>query len=43
VRAHRGLCGNRIATHRLALSDVPSGFARLRDPQQGVIKAIVEC
>ena len=32
-----------LATHRLALADVPAGFARLLDPQQGVIKAIVEC
>jgi 2-desacetyl-2-hydroxyethyl bacteriochlorophyllide A dehydrogenase len=32
-----------LATHRLALADVPTGFARLLDPQQGVIKAIVEC
>lgn len=32
-----------LATHRLALADVPAGFARLLDPQQGVIKALVEC
>jgi 2-desacetyl-2-hydroxyethyl bacteriochlorophyllide A dehydrogenase len=32
-----------LATHRLALADVPSGFARLLDPAEGVIKAIVEC
>ena len=32
-----------LATHRLALADVPTGFTRLLDPQQGVIKAIVEC
>jgi len=32
-----------LATHRLALADVPAGFARLLDPQQGAIKAIVEC
>jgi len=32
-----------LATHRLALADVPSGFDRLLDPAQGVIKAIIEC
>lgn len=32
-----------LATHRLALADVPTGFARLLDPSEGVIKAIVEC
>jgi len=32
-----------LATHRLALADVPTGFARLLDPAEGVIKAIVEC
>jgi 2-desacetyl-2-hydroxyethyl bacteriochlorophyllide A dehydrogenase len=32
-----------LATHRLALADLPSEFARLLDPQQRVIKAIVEC
>lgn len=32
-----------LATHRLALADVPNGFARLLDPKEGVIKAIVEC
>jgi threonine dehydrogenase-like Zn-dependent dehydrogenase len=32
-----------LATHRLALADVPSGFERLLDPAEGVIKAIVEC
>jgi 2-desacetyl-2-hydroxyethyl bacteriochlorophyllide A dehydrogenase len=32
-----------LATHRLALADVPAGFARLLDPAEGVIKAIVEC
>jgi 2-desacetyl-2-hydroxyethyl bacteriochlorophyllide A dehydrogenase len=32
-----------LATHRLALADVPQGFARLLDPREGVIKAIVEC
>ncbi|MCE4557889.1 zinc-binding alcohol dehydrogenase family protein [Pelomonas cellulosilytica] len=32
-----------LATHRLALADVPTGFARLLDPTEGVIKAIVEC
>jgi 2-desacetyl-2-hydroxyethyl bacteriochlorophyllide A dehydrogenase len=32
-----------LATHRLALADVPLGFGRLLDPREGVIKAIVEC
>jgi threonine dehydrogenase-like Zn-dependent dehydrogenase len=32
-----------LATHRLALADVPGGFQRLLDPAEGVIKAIVEC
>jgi 2-desacetyl-2-hydroxyethyl bacteriochlorophyllide A dehydrogenase len=32
-----------LATHRLALADVPAGFHRLLDPAEGVIKAIVEC
>jgi 2-desacetyl-2-hydroxyethyl bacteriochlorophyllide A dehydrogenase len=32
-----------LATHRLPLAEVPDGFARLLDPAQGVIKAIVEC
>jgi 2-desacetyl-2-hydroxyethyl bacteriochlorophyllide A dehydrogenase len=32
-----------LATHRLALAEVPAGFARLLDPAEGVIKAIVEC
>jgi 2-desacetyl-2-hydroxyethyl bacteriochlorophyllide A dehydrogenase len=32
-----------LATHRLALADVPQGFGRLLDPHEGVIKAIVEC
>ncbi|RZL33051.1 MAG: zinc-binding alcohol dehydrogenase family protein [Rubrivivax sp.] len=32
-----------LATHRLALADVPSGFRRLLDPAEGVIKAIIEC
>jgi 2-desacetyl-2-hydroxyethyl bacteriochlorophyllide A dehydrogenase len=32
-----------LATHRMALADVPDDFARLLDPAQGVIKAIVEC
>ena len=32
-----------LATHRLALADVPAGFSRLLDPAEGVIKAIVEC
>jgi 2-desacetyl-2-hydroxyethyl bacteriochlorophyllide A dehydrogenase len=32
-----------LATHRLALADVPQRFGRLLDPAEGVIKAIVEC
>jgi len=32
-----------LATHRMALAEVPEDFARLLDPAQGVIKAIVEC
>jgi len=32
-----------LATHRLALAEVPTGFASLLEPSQGVIKAIVEC
>jgi len=32
-----------LATHRLALANVPAGFERLLDPAEGVIKAIVEC
>src|SRR6185295_18548567 len=32
-----------LATHRLTLADVPTGFPNLLDPAQGVIKAIVEC
>lgn len=32
-----------LATHRLALADVPQRFERLLDPREGVIKAIVEC
>jgi threonine dehydrogenase-like Zn-dependent dehydrogenase len=32
-----------LATHRLRLADVPANFARLLDPSEGVIKAIVEC
>lgn len=32
-----------LATHRLALAEVPSSFHRLLDPAEGVIKAIVEC
>ena len=31
-----------LNTHRMALADVPEGFARLLDPGQGVVKAIVE-
>ena len=32
-----------LNTHRMPLSQVPSDFARLLDPGQGVVKAIVEC
>ena len=32
-----------LNTHRLPLGQVPTGFARLLDPSEGVIKAIVEC
>jgi 2-desacetyl-2-hydroxyethyl bacteriochlorophyllide A dehydrogenase len=32
-----------MATHRMALADVPERFASLLDPAQGVIKALVEC
>ncbi|HSI50697.1 MAG TPA: zinc-binding alcohol dehydrogenase family protein [Ideonella sp.] len=32
-----------LATHRLALANVPAGFERLLDPAEGVIKAIIEC
>lgn len=32
-----------LATHRLRLADVPRDFASLLDPDQHVIKAIVEC
>jgi len=32
-----------LATHRLALADVPAQFPRLLDPSEHVIKAIVEC
>ncbi|MBW8845456.1 MAG: zinc-binding alcohol dehydrogenase family protein [Burkholderiales bacterium] len=32
-----------LATHRLALAEVPEAFSRLLDPAQGVIKAIIEC
>jgi len=32
-----------LNTHRLPLHGVPDGFARLLDPTQRVIKAIVEC
>ena len=32
-----------LNTHRLPLSQVPTEFARLLDPAQGVVKAIVEC
>ena len=32
-----------LATHRLALAEVPARFEELLDPAAGVIKAIVEC
>lgn len=32
-----------LATHRLALNNLPTDFARLLDPAEGVIKALVEC
>ncbi len=32
-----------LATHRLALQDVPARFSGLLEPSAGVIKAIVEC
>ncbi|MGQ3053684.1 MAG: zinc-binding alcohol dehydrogenase family protein [Roseateles sp.] len=32
-----------LATHRLTLAEVPAGFAKLLDPTQGVIKALIEC
>jgi 2-desacetyl-2-hydroxyethyl bacteriochlorophyllide A dehydrogenase len=32
-----------MATHRIALADVPERFASLLDPAQGVIKALIEC
>ena len=32
-----------LATHRLQLADLPRDFAGLLDPEQHVIKAIVEC
>ena len=32
-----------LNTHRLPLSKVPAEFARLLDPAEGVVKAIVEC
>ncbi|GAA0749127.1 zinc-binding alcohol dehydrogenase family protein [Ideonella azotifigens] len=32
-----------LATHRLALANLPARFERLLDPAEGVIKAIVEC
>jgi 2-desacetyl-2-hydroxyethyl bacteriochlorophyllide A dehydrogenase len=32
-----------LNTHRMALGDVPAGFAALLEPSAGVVKAIVEC
>ncbi|MEO6280262.1 zinc-binding alcohol dehydrogenase family protein [Roseateles sp.] len=32
-----------LATHRMALADVPASFSRLLDPSEGVIKALIEC
>ena len=33
---------DRLATHRLSLSEAPAGFARLLDPGEGVVKALIE-
>lgn len=38
-----GLVPGALNTHRIALQDVPTQFASLLDPSQGVVKAIVEC
>lgn len=32
-----------LNTHRMPLADVPSAFATLMDPAQGVVKALIEC
>lgn len=32
-----------LNTHRMPLRDVPSNFKTLLDPQQGVVKALIEC
>jgi threonine dehydrogenase-like Zn-dependent dehydrogenase len=32
-----------LNTHRMPLSDVASNFKTLLDPQQGVVKALIEC
>lgn len=34
---------DQLATHRMALSDVPTQFPTLLEPSQGVIKALIEC
>ena len=32
-----------LNTHRMPLADVPTAFATLMDPAQGVVKALIEC
>ncbi|WP_411885334.1 zinc-binding alcohol dehydrogenase family protein [Polaromonas sp. YR568] len=32
-----------LNTHRMPLAEVPTSFARLLDPTQGVVKALIEC
>ena len=32
-----------LNTHRIPLNEVASRFSTLLDPQQGVVKAIIEC
>ena len=32
-----------LNTHRMPLAEVPTGFATLLDPAQGVVKALIEC
>lgn len=44
VQAMReGLIPPGLATHRMALADVPQRFATLLEPGAGVVKALVEC
>ena len=45
LRAMRGglIPDAALNTHRMPLIKVPADFARLLDPSQGVVKAIVEC